>query len=87
MIKNQLPNDKVAIGVGIFRSMFAAGSVIGLVVGSNIVTNFGWRTTFLSTFFIVITLWLIIKRVILDSSGPKDSVPLQRTNSPIKLGK
>lgn len=46
MIKNQLPNDKVAIGVGIFSSMFAAGSVIGLAVGSNIVENFDWRTTF-----------------------------------------
>jgi MFS family permease len=56
MIRNQLPNDKLAIGVGIFSSMFAAGSVVGLAVGSNIVENFGWRTTFFSMFFIGIGL-------------------------------
>lgn len=85
MIRNQLPNDKLAIGVGIFSSMFAAGSVIGLAVGSNIVENFGWRTTFLSTFFIVISLWLIIRRFIHDSPDRKDNVPLQRANIPIRL--
>jgi MFS family permease len=50
MIRNQLPSNKLATSVGIFSSMFAADSVIGLAVGSNIVENFGWRTTFLSTF-------------------------------------
>ena len=85
MIRNQLSNDKLAIGVGIFSSMFAAGSVVGLAVGSNIVENFGWRTTFFSTFFIVIALWLVIRRAIHDGQDSKDMMSLPRTNIPIRL--
>jgi MFS family permease len=85
MIRNQLSNDKLAIGVGIFSSMFAAGSVVGLAVGSNIVENFGWRTTFFSTFFIVIALWLVIKRAIHDGQDSKDMMPLPRTKIAIRL--
>src|SRR6266487_4698781 len=35
IIRDQLPRDKLAIGVGVFSSMFAAGSVVGLAVGGN----------------------------------------------------
>jgi MFS family permease len=37
MIRDQFPRDKLAIGVGIFSSMFAAGSVVGLAAGANII--------------------------------------------------
>ena len=33
IIRDQLPKEKLAIGVGVFSSMFAAGSVVGLAVG------------------------------------------------------
>jgi MFS family permease len=64
IIRDQFPREKLAIGVGVFSSMFAAGSVIGLALGANIIQNFGWRTTFFSIVFVAIALWFIIRRYI-----------------------
>jgi MFS family permease len=64
IIRDQLPKEKLAIGVGVFSSMFAAGSVVGLAVGGSIIQNFGWHATFLSIVPVAISLWLIINRVI-----------------------
>jgi len=66
IIRDQFPIDKLAIGVGVFSSMFAAGSVVGLALGANIIENFGWRTTFFSIVFVAIGLWFIIRRYIED---------------------
>ena len=68
IIRDQLPKEKLAIGVGIFSSMFAAGSVVGLGVGATIIENFGWRATFFSIVPIAIGLWFIIRRHISDGS-------------------
>lgn len=64
IIREQFPREKLAIGVGVFSSMFAAGSVVGLALGANIIQNFGWRTTFFSIVFVAIALWFIIRRYI-----------------------
>jgi MFS family permease len=66
IIRDQFPIYKLAIGVGVFSSMFAAGSVVGLALGANIIENFGWRTTFFSIVFVAIGLWFIIRRYIDD---------------------
>jgi len=66
IIRDQFPINKLAIGVGVFSSMFAAGSVVGLALGANIIENFGWRTTFFSIVFVAIGLWFIIRRYIDD---------------------
>ncbi len=66
IIRDQFPIDKLAIGVGVFSSMFAAGSVVGLALGANIIENFGWRTTFFTIVFVAIGLWFIIRRYIDD---------------------
>lgn len=66
IIRDQFPIGKLAIGVGVFSSMFAAGSVVGLALGANIIENFGWRTTFFSVVFVAIALWFIIRRYIDD---------------------
>jgi MFS family permease len=71
IIRDQLPERKLAIGVGIFSSMFAAGSVVGLALGANIIDNFGWRATFFSIVFIAIGLWFVIKRFVCD--GPREN--------------
>ncbi|HKQ20948.1 MAG TPA: MFS transporter [Nitrososphaeraceae archaeon] len=80
IIRDQFPIDKLAIGVGVFSSMFAAGSVVGLALGANIIENFGWRTTFFSIVFVAIGLWFIIRRYIDDR---QESVNL--TDSPEQL--
>lgn len=64
IIRDQLPRDKLAIGVGVFSSMFAAGSVVGLAVGGNVIQTFGWHATFLSIIPFAISLWIIIKIII-----------------------
>jgi MFS family permease len=69
IIRDQLPKDKLAIGVGIFSSMFAAGSVVGLAIGGTVVKNFGWHATFLSIIPAAIVLWVVINRVIVDSGA------------------
>lgn len=74
IIRDQFPIDKLAIGVGVFSSMFAAGSVVGLALGANITENFGWRTTFFSIVFVAIGLWFIIRRYIDDKQEAVDSI-------------
>jgi MFS family permease len=64
IIRDQFPRDKLAIGVGVFSSMFAAGSVVGLAVGGNVIQTFGWHATFLSIIPFAISLWIIIKIII-----------------------
>ena len=80
MIKDQFPRNKLAIGVGIFSSMFAAGSVVGLVAGANIIQNLGWHFTFLLIVPFAFTLWVIIMRFIYDIRFP---VNLLKTGSDI----
>jgi MFS family permease len=72
IIRDQIPIEKLAIGVGVFSSMFAAGSVVGLAIGSSIIENFGWRSTFFSIVFVAIGLWVVIKKLIRDHSGDDD---------------
>ena len=70
IIRDQLPKDKLSVGVGIFSSMFAAGSVVGLGLGASIIENFGWRATFFSIVPVAIVLWFVIRRFIHDSPIP-----------------
>lgn len=74
IIRDQFPIDKLAIGVGVFSSMFAAGSVVGLALGANIIENFGWRTTFFSIVFVAIGLWFIIRRYIDDKQESVNTI-------------
>lgn len=74
IIRDQFPKDKLAIGVGVFSSMFAAGSVVGLALGASIIENFGWRTTFFSIVFVAIGLWFIIRRYINDKKESVNAV-------------
>lgn len=67
IIRDRLPKDKLSVGVGIFSSMFAAGSVVGLGLGAGIIENFGWRATFFSMVPVAIGLWFVIRKFIHDS--------------------
>jgi MFS family permease len=92
IIRDQFPREKLAIGVGVFSSMFAAGSVVGLALGANIIENFGWRTTFFSIVFVAIGLWFIIRRYIDDDQdsanviqSPEPAISLDLTDNKIKV--
>src|SRR5712692_2510745 len=73
IIRDQLPKEKLAIGVGVFSSMFAEGSVVGLAVGGTIINNFGWHATFLSIVPVAIILWVVINRFIRDNKAESET--------------
>jgi MFS family permease len=62
IIRDQFPKEKLAIAMGGFTSMSAAGSVVGLVLGAGIIENFGWSATFFSILPFAIGLWFIVIR-------------------------
>ena len=70
IIRDQFPMSKIAIGIGVFSSMFAAGSVVGMAIGGTIVQNFGWQATFFTIIPVAIILWIIIKKRIKDDDTP-----------------
>jgi len=69
IIREVLPEKKLAIGQTIFASTFSGGAVIGLVVGAAIIQNFGWQATFLAILPAAIALWLIIVKFV-NVRGP-----------------
>jgi MFS family permease len=70
IIREVLPEKKLAIGQTIFSSTFSGGAVVGLVVGAAIIQNFGWQATFLSIFPVAIGLWLVIVRFVHVKNPP-----------------
>ena len=74
IVRDRFPPEKLAIGVGTFSAMFAAGSVVGLAIGGSIIQSFGWRMTFLLIIPIAILLWFIIKRFINDANTDQQQV-------------
>ncbi|NOJ27122.1 MAG: MFS transporter [Nitrososphaera sp.] len=64
IIREVLPEKKLALGQTIFGSSFPSGAVIGLVGGAAIIQNFGWQATFLAILPVAIALWLIIVKFI-----------------------
>jgi MFS family permease len=74
IIRDQFPRDKISIGQGIISSMFASGAVTGLLMGGFIISNFGWRATFLSAVPVTIALFIIIWRFNYNAKPPLDKV-------------
>jgi MFS family permease len=64
IIREVLPEKKLAIGQTIFSSTFSGGAVVGLVGGAAIIQNFGWEATFLAILPVAIALWLIIVKFV-----------------------
>jgi MFS family permease len=74
IIRDQFPRDRISIGQGIISSMFASGAVIGLLMGGFIISNFGWRATFLSAVPITIVLFIIVWRFEYNAKPQVDKV-------------
>ena len=61
IIRDILPVKKLSIGIGIFTAAYNGGSVVGILVGANIIENLGWQSTFFSLIPISILLTALIK--------------------------
>ncbi|MFL6493692.1 MAG: MFS transporter [Nitrososphaera sp.] len=84
VIREQFPKSRLAIGQGVITSMFASGSILGLLIGATISEEFGWRTTFLSILPIAILLPIVVWRfakIGVVHSDWKTSTPQQGTIS------
>ncbi len=84
VIREQFPKSRLAIGQGVITSMFASGSILGLLVGATIAEDAGWRTTFLSILPIAILLPIVVWRFAKIGdvhSDWKTSMPQQATIS------
>jgi MFS family permease len=64
IIREVLPEKKLAIGQTIFSSTFSGGAVVGLVGGAAIIQNFGWQATFLAILPVAILLWFMIVKFV-----------------------
>jgi MFS family permease len=60
VIREQFPKSRLAIGQGVITSMFACGSILGLLIGATISEYSGWRTTFLSILPVAILLPIVV---------------------------
>jgi len=70
IIREVLPEKKLAIGQTLFSSTFSGGAVIGLLVGANIIQNYGWHATFFSILPVSIILAFVIFRFIHVKAQP-----------------
>jgi MFS family permease len=60
VVREQFPKSRLAIGQGVITSMFASGSILGLLIGATIAEYSGWRTTFLSILPVAILLPIVV---------------------------
>ena len=66
IIRESLPESKLAIGQTVFGSTFSGGAVIGLVAGAGIIQTFGWHFTFFAVLPVAVGVTLIIERFITE---------------------
>ncbi|MBI1829233.1 MAG: MFS transporter [Thaumarchaeota archaeon] len=64
IVRDIFPIQKLGMAQGIFTSTFFGGSVIGLIAGAKIISDYGWHATFFSVFPIAIGLAFIMNRFI-----------------------
>lgn len=64
IIREVLPEKRLAVGQSIFSATFPAGGTIGLLVGANIIQNYGWHATFFTVFPVAVLLGLFILKFI-----------------------
>ncbi|MGD1834449.1 MAG: MFS transporter, partial [Nitrososphaeraceae archaeon] len=63
IIKDIFPVKRMAIAQSIFTSMFAFGSVLGILLGGSIIQYYGWNMTFYSLIPVTIAIVIVVGRL------------------------
>jgi MFS family permease len=82
VIREQFPKSRLAIGQGVITSMFACGSILGLLIGATIAEYSGWRTTFLSILPVAILLPIVVWKFARIGEVHSDWRTMTTTTSP-----
>jgi MFS family permease len=82
VIREQFPKSRLAIGQGVITSMFACGSILGLLIGATIAEYSGWRTTFLSILPVAILLPIVVWKFARIGEVHSDWMTTTTTTSP-----
>ena len=70
IIRDSFPPEKLAMPVGVFSSAASGGSVVGLLIGANIIQNFGWHATFFFIAPAAVIVTLLIARFVPNGDKP-----------------
>ena len=82
IIREVLPEKKLAVGQSVFSATFPAGGTLGLLVGAGIIQNYGWHATFFTVFPVAVILGLFILKFI--HIGSLQHIPENKTSIDIK---
>ena len=86
LLRDTFPPAKLSIAVGVFGSMYSAGSVVGLLAGATIIQSFGWHSTFFSIVPFAAAVTLMIAKFVKENKGQLiASVNTQERNTGKKL--
>jgi MFS family permease len=67
LLRDTFPPAKLAIAVGVFGSMYSAGSVVGLLIGASIIQSIGWHFTFFSIVPFAATVTVMIAKFVKEN--------------------
>jgi len=71
IIRESIPEKKLAVAQSIFTATFPAGATIGLLAGANIIRHYGWHATFFTVFPVATILGLVILKFIRVGTAPQ----------------
>lgn len=70
LIRDQLPQEKADVGIGVISAMYGAGMFLGVILGSFLTEAFSWRTTYLALIPSVLILIVLTMLSIEESLPP-----------------
>ena len=76
LLRDTFPPAKLAIAVGVFGSMYSAGSVVGLLIGASIIQSLGWHFTFFSIVPFAAAVTIMIAKFVKENKEQLITVPV-----------
>ena len=77
LLRDTFPPAKLAIAVGVFGSMYSAGSVVGLLIGASIIQSLGWHFTFFSIVPFAAAVTIMIAKFVRENKQQLITVPVK----------